>query len=57
MAAVSQRLLAAGSRVCLFTDQANPTSNHIYEALGYRPVVDMADHRVVPGPVRGLPTP
>ena len=32
--------------MCLFTDQANPTSNKIYEALGYRPVVDMA-HFVV----------
>ena len=27
----------AAHRVCLFTDQANPTSNRIYEALGYRP--------------------
>ena len=38
--------LEAGDRMCLFTDQANPTSNKIYEALGYRPVVDMA-HFVV----------
>ena len=30
-------------RCCLFTDQANPISNHIYEALGYRPVVDMVN--------------
>lgn len=34
--------LEAGHRMCLFTDQANPTSNKIYETLGYRPVVDMA---------------
>lgn len=43
VAAVSSLLLDAGARVCLFTDQANPTSNKIYEALGYRPVVDMAN--------------
>ena len=42
VAEVSRRLLADGARVCLFTDQANPTSNKIYQALGYRPVVDMA---------------
>ncbi|WP_107704946.1 GNAT family N-acetyltransferase [Nocardioides allogilvus] len=35
--------LEAGDRMCLFTDQANPTSNKIYEALGYRPVVEMAN--------------
>jgi GNAT superfamily N-acetyltransferase len=38
--------LEAGHRMCLFTDQANPTSNKVYEALGYRPVVDMA-HLVI----------
>jgi hypothetical protein len=43
VAAVSGQLLAQGARVCLFTDQANPTSNKIYAALGYRPVVDMAN--------------
>jgi hypothetical protein len=32
-----------GRAVCLFTDQANPTSNRIYQALGYPPVVDMAN--------------
>ena len=32
--------LEAGHRMCLFTDQANPVSNRIYERLGYRPVVD-----------------
>jgi GNAT superfamily N-acetyltransferase len=39
--AVSKLLRDSGERVCLFTDQANPTSNKIYEAIGYRPVVDM----------------
>jgi len=46
VAEVSRLVLAAGDRACLFTDQANPTSNKIYEALGYRPVVDMVNLRV-----------
>jgi len=48
VAEVSGRLQAEGVRVCLFTDQANPTSNKIYAALGYRPVVDMANLVIVP---------
>ena len=40
---VSRLLRDAGSQVCLFTDQANPTSNKIYAAIGYEPVVDMAN--------------
>jgi GNAT superfamily N-acetyltransferase len=47
VAEVSGRLQAEGVRVCLFTDQANPTSNKIYAALGYRPVVDMANLVIV----------
>ena len=47
VAEVSRRLHAQGTRVCLFTDQANPTSNKIYAALGYRPVVDMANLVIV----------
>lgn len=43
VAEISAQIVADGSRACLFTDQANPTSNKIYEALGYRPVVDMAN--------------
>lgn len=43
VAQVSERILAAGHRACLFTDQDNPTSNRIYEAIGYRPVVDMVN--------------
>jgi len=43
VAAVSQRILDAGAVPCLYTDQANPTSNQLYAALGYRPVVDMVD--------------
>ena len=41
VAAVSQILLDQGLRVCLFTDQANPVSNRIYQRIGYRPVLDM----------------
>jgi predicted GNAT family acetyltransferase len=44
--AVSRELLDHGERPCLFTDQANPTSNKIYEAVGYRGLVDMANLRV-----------
>ena len=34
--------LDAGRRFCfLFTDPANPTSNHIYRAIGYEPVRDV----------------
>jgi hypothetical protein len=47
VAAVSRQVLAQGARVCLFTDQANPTSNKVYTALGYRPVVDMANLVIV----------
>jgi predicted GNAT family acetyltransferase len=47
VALVSQQVLDAGARPCLFTDQANPVSNRLYEGLGYRPVADMADVRVV----------
>lgn len=46
VAAVTQRILDQGVRACLFTDQANPTSNKIYEAVGYRPVVDMANLQI-----------
>jgi len=43
VAAASRVLLDQGARVCLFTDQANPVSNALYERLGFRPVVDMAN--------------
>ncbi|MER5205269.1 GNAT family N-acetyltransferase [Streptomyces sp. NPDC002825] len=39
--AVSRAALAAGvEQVLLFTDLANPTSNALYQRLGYRPVTD-----------------
>jgi GNAT superfamily N-acetyltransferase len=47
VAEVSRRIRAEGARACLYTDQANPTSNKIYAALGYRPVVDMANLIIV----------
>jgi predicted GNAT family acetyltransferase len=41
VAAVSQQLLDEGRSFCtLFTDLSNPTSNHIYQAIGYQPVCD-----------------
>ncbi len=42
VAAVADELRGRGARVCLFTDQANPTSNGVYLRIGFRPVVDMA---------------
>jgi predicted GNAT family acetyltransferase len=47
VATISQAQLDAGRRFCfLFTDLANPTANHIYQAIGYEPVrdVDMWRH-------------
>jgi GNAT superfamily N-acetyltransferase len=47
VAAVSQRILDAGAVPCLYTDQANPTSNKLYAAVGYVPVVDMVNLQVL----------
>ncbi|PZT69190.1 GNAT family N-acetyltransferase [Streptomyces sp. SW4] len=42
-AEVSRAALAAGARdVVLFADLANPTSNALYQRLGYRPLTDWA---------------
>ncbi|QKW06155.1 GNAT family N-acetyltransferase [Streptomyces sp. NA04227] len=42
-AEVSRAAVAAGaSEVVLFTDLANPTSNGLYQRIGYRPVTDFA---------------
>ena len=44
VADLTQRLLTEGHAFCcLFTDLANPTSNSIYQKIGYRPVCDMSD--------------
>lgn len=45
VAALSQQLLDRGCHSCfLFTDLANPTSNHIYQMIGYQPVADWQDY-------------
>jgi hypothetical protein len=45
VAALSQTLLDQGCRYCfLFTDSANPTSNHIYKTIGYQRVADWNDY-------------
>lgn len=41
VAKLSKQLLEEGNRYCfLFTDLSNPTSNSIYQKIGYRPVID-----------------
>jgi RimJ/RimL family protein N-acetyltransferase len=41
VAAASQHALDSGATICmLYADLANPTSNRIYQAIGYRPVGD-----------------
>ena len=46
VAAVSEAQLDRGRRFCfLYTDLANPTSNKIYQAIGYRPVCDVDEYR------------
>jgi len=41
-ARLTQTLLDGGRRFCfLFTDLANPTSNSVYQRIGYRPVTDV----------------
>ncbi|MCE7946142.1 MAG: hypothetical protein DYG88_01795 [Chloroflexi bacterium CFX4] len=43
---VSQAMLDSGYQFCaLFTDLANPTSNSIYQKIGYRPLNDFSDYR------------
>jgi predicted GNAT family acetyltransferase len=45
-AAATADQLARGRRFCfLFTDLANPTSNRIYQSIGYEPVCDMDMYR------------
>jgi predicted GNAT family acetyltransferase len=41
VAALSQKLLDDGRKFCfLYTDLANPVSNHVYQKIGYEPVTD-----------------
>lgn len=45
VAQLSQRMLDSGKQFCaLFTDLDNPTSNAIYQRIGYRVVGDFADY-------------
>jgi len=44
VAHLSQVLLDEGKRFCtLYTDLSNPTSNRIYQEIGYKPVADVVD--------------
>lgn len=48
VAALTRRLLDEGRRfVFLYTDLANPTSNSIYQKIGYRPVCDVDQYLFV----------
>ncbi len=45
VAALSQQMLDAGWAFCtLYTDLSNPTSNSIYQRIGYRPVCDSTEY-------------
>ncbi|MEV6769881.1 GNAT family N-acetyltransferase [Nocardia sp. NPDC051030] len=44
---VSKMLRDKGSGVCLFTDLANPTSNRIYQNIGYEPVRDFVRYKFI----------
>lgn len=49
VAALSQLLLSEGfTFLKLCADLANPTSNRIYQAIGYRPIGDAAVYRFMP---------
>jgi predicted GNAT family acetyltransferase len=48
VATLSQLFLDQECHSCfLFTDLANPTSNHIYQAIGYRPICDWHDYSFI----------
>jgi uncharacterized protein len=48
VAALSQKLLDEGCERCfLLTDLANPTSNHIYQEIGYVPVCDWHEYSFI----------
>jgi predicted GNAT family acetyltransferase len=50
VASLTQQLLDEGfAQCCLYTDLANPTSNKIYQAIGYRPVCDAAEYHLGAG--------
>ena len=44
VAALTQRMLDSGKQFCcLYTDLTNPTSNSIYQKIGYQPICDVQD--------------
>lgn len=49
-ATVSQHLVRLGARVMLFTDSTNPTSNRIYQNLGYRLIDEVLNVRFATSP-------
>jgi predicted GNAT family acetyltransferase len=56
VAALSQEQLHAGKNFCfLYTDLANPTSNKIYQDIGYEPVCDVDEYRFEGAPPTTLP--
>ena len=50
VASLTQQLLDEGHALCsLYTDLSNPTSNKIYQAIGYRPVCDATEYHLGAG--------
>jgi hypothetical protein len=48
VAKLSKQLLEEGNKYCfLFTDLSNPTSNSIYQKIGYRPVIDENHYKFI----------
>jgi predicted GNAT family acetyltransferase len=46
VAALSQLCLDSGYQFCmLYTDLANPTSNSIYQKIGYQPIGESREYR------------
>jgi predicted GNAT family acetyltransferase len=54
VAELSRQALASGRFACLFTDAANATSNHIYQAIGFTKVCSFDAYALVP-PAAMLP--
>ena len=47
VASLSRHLLDSGRKFCfLFTELANPTSNKIYQQIGYHPVSDFRHWKI-----------
>ena len=48
VAKLSKLLLDSVSKFCfLFTDLMNPTSNSIYQKIGYRPIIDVDQYEFI----------